>query len=959
MRTTAATLGVVLACLAGCGSPVRITHESPPQAVEAMGGAVVPAQIPDQVSEAFEHALTAIRKHDLAALKTVLDSGLSIDVTDDVGMSLLHWAASEGTADIAQYLIAHGISLNRPDSEGRTPVSMAALDGHTDVAILLAHAGATLDTPSAAAVGTAEQMRACLKKDPDLLAKTWYFYASSSELSLIQMAACHGNVAAIEELVLRGADTRDAGKVGFTPLMLAADWGRVDAVRDLLKHNPDINEASRYGWTALNSAARNGNVAVVELLLDRGATYDIFTAATRNDVARIEKLLQDQPDLVKSRCGGETPLGWAAGLGNEQAAVVLFDSGAEINVHDETMENSPLQLAAWAGRTSIVKLLLDRNANIEIGAGKDPYGTPLHMAACVGDVEVAQILLARGANINAVNNLSKTPLAFAADRNKMAMAHFLIEHHADFRGALHNAASEGHAEMVRLLIDAGANVDEQYAGAGSALNTAAERGDLEMVKLLLERDAKTTTVNEDGFTPLHQAAFCRDKTRHAAYLQIADLLLQHGAKIEARSRAGYTALHRAINSNANLKMIMYLLNHGADIKAQINYGGTPLHMACYALRADIVKLLLDHGADLNPADKQGGTPAHYLLAEKRPGAADILKILRDRGLQTDVVFYASPDDSAKVIEALDKQPELLEKIINSQTLLQMAAGKGDLELVKKLIQRGANIEADSASLKWTALHYAAGSGHAKVVEYLLAHGANPDKPDISNQRPLYTAAAGNHADVIKLLLKAGAKPNQTTNYGYTAMHAAASDGGLQAVQALFAGGGDINSSGTKSERPLHDAVTYGHDDVALFLLENGVEACDAANAYSPLLHSAASAGKVAVVKALLKRGVNVNRLNVRRDTALDWTSGEKNVEVIKALRDAGGLYGHEIPKYVAALIKQLDDESFAKREAADTALRGLGAGASTLLEHARKKDEPPEIKARLDQIALYYKNLDS
>jgi ankyrin repeat protein len=888
----------------------------------------------------------AIEKGDLETVKRYLAGGADINANarTSSGWTLLHHAACDGQKEIVLYLLDQGADINAKANDGFTPIHVAAVQGHTETVRLLAGRGAAdLDAPSAAAANNVERLRQLVKEDPELLVKTWYTWVWCEEHTLLHHAAHHGSVESIAALVALGADPKAQDSGGCTPLMVAAAAGHLDAVRELLKHDDRIDLASKYGWTPLNLAASNEHEAVVEFLLQRGAEYDIFTAAALGDLKQVQALVKADRGLLDKEVGLSTPLVWAAENNKPEVLKWLLDQGADINFHNAG-EDSALGSAAWSGHTEIVKLLLDAGADTELGAGKDAYGTPLHRACWQGNLELVRLLLDRGALINSENNNHETPLGFAVGEGRIDVVRYLLDRGADLNksGLVASAALENRIEIAQLLLGRGAE-------AGKAIHYAAEKGNLPLVQLLLRYPVDRSLRDDESRTPLHLAAMCRDYERLHQYCKIVDLLLEYGYSLEDSSSGGRKVIHLA----GNRAMLEHLLKRGADINTPSITGRTPLHQYCGGNDVEFIRFLLDHGANPNAADKDGTTPIHLAVTRDSAEAKTIVEMLLQRGATLDVFAQAQLGQTDKVLADVKEHPDLLDKPggIGGQTLLHIAAGRGDLALVQTLVERGADLELKNRWGGWTPLHSAAGAGHARVVAYLIQQGAKVEAPGVYNQGILFTAAYQGHADVVRLLLAAGANVEATTEWQQFPLIAAAEKGHTEVVKLLLDAGAGINRT-AKGGTALDAAVEGGHEDVTRLLLERGADLNASRDTYSPPMHDAASRGSVRMIHILLDAGTDVNLFNERGDTALDWALSSGKHEAVKALREAGGMQGHELfgPERVAPLIRQLGDESYQVREAAEAALRGIAPRIAKTLRDALRKTDDPECQVRLRQI---------
>ncbi len=182
---------------------------------------------------------------------------------------------------------------------------------------------------------------------------------------------------------------------------------------------------------------------------------------------------------------------------------------------------------------------------------------------------VAALFIAASVTANA------SPLHDAVKDADIARLHELISAGEDLEAqdkfvgtALHWAVLTGNADAARILIEAGADVNNHARGEGTtALHVAAQRGSVEVAAVLIEAGAETEARDARGGTPLHLAAG-NDQVGMAA------LLLDAGADINARSKRGSTPLHRAAFSNAS-GTIELLARSGVDIDVKLPSGIIP------------------------------------------------------------------------------------------------------------------------------------------------------------------------------------------------------------------------------------------------------------------------------------------------------------------------------------------------------------------------------------------------
>ncbi|KAF4795606.1 Ankyrin repeat domain-containing protein 17 [Turdus rufiventris] len=338
----------------------------------------------------------------------------------------------------------------------------------------------------------------------------------SNHDTALTLACAGGHEELVQTLLERGANIEHRDKKGFTPLILAATAGHVGVVEILLDNGADIEaQSERTKDTPLSLACSGGRQEVVELLLARGANkehrnvsdYTPLSLAASGGYVNIIKILLNAGAEINSRqvpftalisCAwltgsklGISPLMLAAMNGHTAAVKLLLDMGSDINAQIETNRNTALTLACFQGRTEVVSLLLDRKANVEHRAKTGL--TPLMEAASGGYAEVGRVLLDKGADVNA------PPVPSSRDT------------------ALTIAADKGHYKFCELLISRGAHIDVRNKKGNTPLWLAANGGHLDVVQLLVQAGADVDAADNRKITPL-MAAFRKGHVKVVRYL---------------------------------------------------------------------------------------------------------------------------------------------------------------------------------------------------------------------------------------------------------------------------------------------------------------------------------------------------------------------------------------------------------------------------------------------------------
>uniref|UniRef100_A0A672ISW0 Ankyrin repeat and KH domain-containing protein 1-like n=1 Tax=Salarias fasciatus TaxID=181472 RepID=A0A672ISW0_SALFA len=328
-------------------------------------------------------------------------------------------------------------------------------------------------------------------------------HTESNHDTALTLACAGGHEELVSVLIARGANIEHRDKKGFTPLILAATAGHVGVVEVLLDKGGDIEaQSERTKDTPLSLACSGGRQEVVELLLLRGANkehrnvsdYTPLSLAASGGYVNIIKILLNAGAEINSRTGsklGISPLMLAAMNGHVPAVKLLLDMGSDINAQIETNRNTALTLACFQGRAEVVSLLLDRKANVEHRAKTGL--TPLMEAASGGYAEVGRVLLDKGADVNA------PPVPSSRDT------------------ALTIAADKGHYKFCELLISRGAHIDVRNKKGNTPLWLAANGGHFDVVQLLVHASADVDAADNRKITPL-MAAFRKGHVKVVQYL---------------------------------------------------------------------------------------------------------------------------------------------------------------------------------------------------------------------------------------------------------------------------------------------------------------------------------------------------------------------------------------------------------------------------------------------------------
>ena len=639
-------------------------------------------------------------------------------------------------------------------------------------------------------------------------------------------ASAKGHVAVVAALLAAGADARNGlhiaaacGKEAVLPLLVAGGC-EVDLFRSLCPSqcatSPLCHAAAAVGHCEPGKEAEP--LAVMRCLLSLGASTERAmhcASAGGRSAAALELLLAH-------RAAASVAAASAAAASAASASAGLRDGTALIHT------------AARCGSEAGVRLLLAADSALASAAEAGNF-MPLMMAAQRGQIGIVRALLAAGANVNARYRAQQGGGGGGAGEGAGDQPA------PDGDAALHFAAYSGHADVVRELCGAGAEVEAVSLPSGcTPLLVAMLNWHEAAVGALLDRGASASATCANGYTPIMLAAH------------------PHGAEGEGEGKEEAVAV----------RLCAALCAAGGDVNAARLQGTHP--DGCTALmfasedgRLGIVRELLRQGARVDAMRVDKGLTALYFAAQE--GRTGTVEALLAAGARASV---AAPDGFSA---------------------LMSAARGGHLGIARALIAAGASVNARCRAQQEepdegaggaaagfqgsAALHFAAASGHADVVRELCGAGAEVEAVSLpSGCTPLLAAMEKWHEPAVTALLGAGASASATCANGFTAImlaahpHGAEGEGeGEEAVAvrlcaALCAAGGDVHAARLQGPHPdgctaLMFACEMGRLGIARILLRQGarVDAKRVDNGLTALFF-AAYKGRASTVELLLAAG---------------------------------------------------------------------------------------------------------
>jgi ankyrin repeat protein len=525
-----------------------------------------------------------------------------------------------------------------------------------------------------------------------------------------------------------------------------------------------------------NSESQPGRILLVRTPLTAGERrlveteepkQQLLRAAKRGDAALVRKLLQEGVEAKTLDARGMPAIAWAAASGDSETIKVLLDAGADVRsrqtpgyqslliyLSDGIIRAQSMSPSERASNPEGANLRIQRHDDIvrrfiEAGAGinfeNSPRGTVLnkaicHPQACGGlfSTDTIQRLLAAGASLTATDENGWTPLMAALVRHSVPIVQMLLAAGAkpfiNDRGkkgqtALMLASAAGFIEAMKLLLQAGADVNAVDEAGETALTLAAGSWNSGVgINELLAAGVSAKGSDKQGRTALMRAAESGDPSG-------VKLLINAGSAVDARDNRGETALMYVCHTKCGPDLIKLMIAAGAKATDISEEGKTALMYAAQMGTGDAIKILLEARAPVNAKDKEGGTPLSYAVSNHNNLPAEIVRTLLKEGANVNAVDEHG--QTAMMLAMRSSDAELLTQILlaagaavdtrdkEGRTALMMAVGNEYLryESVKLLLTAGADVTIKDNQGQ-TAITLARKFGYGEVAE-LLEQRAKP------------------------------------------------------------------------------------------------------------------------------------------------------------------------------------------------------------------------------------------
>ena len=491
----------------------------------------------------------------------------------------------------------------------------------------------------------------------------------------------------------------------------------------------------------------------------------------------------------------------------DAAAVArLVATGIDLNTPLKGHHNqTPLETAVQYGTNDVAVVLLKAGADWREG------GLNLVWAVYHRDEWLTRKLIELGADLNYKGRIMGRPLSLATSYKLSNLMRLLIDAGADIDSEFPvcGAVQMDFTEGALMLLNAGAVVPRDQ----NVVPWAAQRGNREVLKALIKAG-----VNLDEKASLTE--YNSEKDKHLTYSNdatglilaagngvegIVQDLIEAGADLYAKDATGAMAIDLARKNQHS--GVVALLESAMAKKLRPANPSADLIFAAEAGELAKVKEFLAAGADPNVRDtrpkSKGLTP---LMLAARAGHRGVVAALLDAGADITLKDDADPgDDMSFNFMFNEGGAEYASRcgFCMFRDALHWAIKKGNEEIVRLLLKRGAEVNGVDRA-KFTPLHMAAEAGASEIVQDLLSAGADSEARARGKSTPLHSACKAGDAESVRALLVAGAKVDMKNDQGDTPLIVAARYAHPEIVSALLKAGADVNVANRNLETAIYD-----------------------------------------------------------------------------------------------------------------------------------------------------------
>ena len=436
---------------------------------------------------------------------------------------------------------------------------------------------------------------------------------------------------------------------------------------------------------------------------------------------------------------------------------------------------------------------------------------------------------------------------------------------------LHIVCLFGDVDLVKMVLARNPNINEFDKNGYTALHYAILNDNLEVVNLLIANRADVNILTDQHKqTALHLAGGAN------ANLDIIRILLDNGVEPNTKDIMGETALYPTLANSGNLDILRLLIEHGIDINSIDIKGNTILHLAALFDNVEDIIFLIKNGCNPLAINLVGETPADIVkdgkpvseLSAQELSILELFELMSYTGISVNNfeflfrVFVEGRTDLIKfsIIKGRFDSLSTFRYPKNGNTIIHVAAFRGDCELLKDLLKRGMNVNIRNAEGD-TPFHLAAKSvsnNRMKILKILLDHGFNINIKNNLGRNALHFLITNYDQSIFKLFIENGIDINAVDNNGVTPLSLAFADDGSYLIYDFIENGADLNVKDEKGNYIIHKVLRS-----------------DSFNGTS----------KFNLIKILLKKKVEINVVDEYGNSPLHIAASQEFFEIVKLLVD--------------------------------------------------------------------------
>ncbi|XP_059146006.1 ankyrin repeat and KH domain-containing protein 1-like isoform X2 [Physella acuta] len=698
-----------------------------------------------------------------------------------------------GREFLVHILIFHGANIETRDKDGNKPLLICAEKGFTDIALLLVDKGADInsynkdgDTALLLSIqpsGSSHLIRRLLDK-PELTMDHKNKNGCDALMKAIEVL----NFPLMDILLKKQTDINACSNVSNSASKLVEHLGFESLMHYLVQETHDPK-------TALEKAVLMKDKYIIKLLLACGLVvfddsngedkdnYIVFLfiksileskqEITEDDLYIIQILIKAGAP-INSVCGNysfDCILTLSIRIGCYNLVEMLCRHGADVNKQSYYSNKSPLIVAAEVGRCDIIDLLLDYGAKISQDSCQ-----ALPSAIVLEQIDSAKLLIKHGAKIDASEALTSTVMGNKLESFQLLIKEFKSDVHSQIRQIgtklLNIAAKNGYKDMIKLLVEEGANVNGNYSNQTPLMSAT----DPSIMDFLIQLGADVNITIETRWNSYSALTFILTHCERGQANWV-NILIKNGADVNVEDKEGNTLLIKASEKSGMKNVVHALLKAGADVNKQNEYCESALHVAIRAGSIEIVKVLLEFKADINLKDSTGQTPLFCVLSEKYMQLIELM--LKNKANVNDVdnkgntpllhVCSSSFNDSVEVVRLLIKAgASVNHQNKEGYTPLMLAANGTQIKRIKLLCESGAEVNLVNEKKKETALSALIYCGVIQSIDTesvicLIENGADSSflSPDV-----IYQLILIDEHDCLKHIISLGYGPKEVNQTYY-------------------------------------------------------------------------------------------------------------------------------------------------------------------------------------------------